>query len=111
MDEMYGVGIILEQMQQGTGIIVEKVFEGGPAHKSGVLMEGDEIIAVDGSPVDGRSPSELKGHVVGPVGSCVSLRVRKPSGKVLEVSLTRGPAKPEHTALLQRMPQLLPVSR
>ena len=111
MDEMYGVGIILEQMQQGTGIIVEKVFEGGPAHTSGALMEGDEIIAVDGSTIDGRSPSELRGHVVGQVGSCVSLRVRKPSGKVFEVSLIRGPVKPEHTSLLHMMPQLQPVSR
>jgi hypothetical protein len=109
--ELCGVGVILEQMHQGTGIIVEKIFAGGPAHLSGKLQEGDEIVSVNGSPINGRTPSELKTHVVGPSGTSVSLGVRNSSGQVYEIQLMRGPTPPEHKALLQQKPHLSPVSR
>ena len=35
--EMCGVGLVLEQMEQGTGVIIEKVFPGGAAHQCGSL--------------------------------------------------------------------------
>jgi len=108
--ELCGVGVILEQMQKGTGIIVEKVFAGGPAHLSGKLQEGDEIVSVNGCPINGRTPSDLKVHVVGPSGTSVSLGVRKKStGLLSEVLLTRGPTPPEHKVLLHQKPHLSPV--
>ena len=92
--EMCGVGIVLEQMEQGRGVTIEKVLDGGPAHQNATLCEGDEIISVQGIGVNGRSPSELKRDIIGPLGSTVTLGVRKPCGKEIEVGLTRFTMRP-----------------
>ena len=74
------------------------------------LQEGDEIVSVNGCPINGRTPSDLKVHVVGPSGTSVSLGVRKKStGLLSEVLLTRGPTPPEHKVLLHQKPHLSPV--
>jgi hypothetical protein len=93
--EICGVGVILEQTLEGTGIIVEKVFAGGPADVSGLVHEGDEIISVDHAPINGRTPSQLKRSVVGPAGTTVILGIRRRSGQTEMVALTRGATPPQ----------------
>ena len=50
-------------------------------------------------------------EVIGPMGSSVTLGVRKPSGVEIEISLTRGPTNPDNNALLAHLPHLQPISR
>jgi len=59
-------------------------------------------------------------HVIGPAGSSVCLGVRKPSGQVVQVHLTRGPTPPQppHTPNIsadnksqQHKPHLEPLTR
>jgi hypothetical protein len=64
---------------------------GGPAHLSNRLDKGDEVVEVDGQPVDA---SNVVGLLVGSdlAGSKVQIRVRKhDSGKLRDVELIRVP--------------------
>jgi hypothetical protein len=108
--EMCGVGIVLEQMEQGRGVTIEKVLDGGPAHQNATLCEGDEIISVQGMGVNGRSPSELKRDIIGPLGSTVTLRVRKPCGKEIEVGLTRFAMRPTTVSTAEHSSSVFNVS-
>jgi len=41
-------------LERGVGIVVEKVLEGGPSEKSG-LVEGDAIVTINGQPISGAA--------------------------------------------------------
>ena len=41
-------------LERGVGIVVEKVLEGGPSEKSG-LVEGDAIVTINGHPISGAA--------------------------------------------------------
>lgn len=63
------------------GLIIDKMVEGGPAHSSGLLEQGDEILKVDGKEV---TEDTFPGIVIGSdaPGSIVTLTVLQASGEV-----------------------------
>ena len=61
------------------------------AAKAGVRI-GDELVAVDGTPVVAMSPADMHRVLAGPVGSKVKLTVDR-GGEKLELTVERGPLR------------------
>ena len=61
-------------------LIIRAVHPSGPAARAG-LAHGEEIMAVDGSPVAGKTYMEVVGLIRGESGSSVKLRLRGPQGE------------------------------
>jgi len=63
------------------GVIIDNMIEGGPAHKSNQLEQGDIVLKVDGRDVN---EDTLPGMVIGAdiPGSIVTLTVQKASQEV-----------------------------
>jgi carboxyl-terminal processing protease len=76
-----GLGI-QAQKEEPEGLLITSVFSKSPAAEAG-LAQGDLILSVDGRSPD--SPAVLSGDPE----SKVALKVRKPSGEVLELELVR----------------------
>jgi carboxyl-terminal processing protease len=74
-DGFGGIGITLETTSSDFGITA--VTEQGPADRAGVKV-GDAIVAVDGTPVAGRRPADVIRQLRGPIGTILSLTVRRP---------------------------------
>ncbi len=70
-------------------LYVAHVHPEGPAHKSG-LAHGDEISAVDGTSVAGKTYEQVVMMIRGDAGSVVKLTVKGDGGS-REVSITRVP--------------------
>ena len=68
-------------------LIIRAVHPSGPAARAG-LAHGEEIMAVDGSPVAGKTYMEVVGLIRGESGSSVKLGLRGPQGE-RTVSLMR----------------------
>lgn len=68
-------------------LIIRAVHPSGPAARAG-LTHGEEIVAVDGNPVAGKTYQEVVGLIRGEVGSSVKLALRGPQGE-RTVSLMR----------------------
>ena len=92
------VGLILGQLltvasQDGKPRVhlqVEGVMPGGSAEMCGMFRAGDEIMAVDGVALDGKTEIEAKRMFLGHDGSIMQLSVLRPStGKHFSVSLRR----------------------
>ena len=65
-------------------------FQGAPAEKAGV-QPGDILLAVEGTPVAGRSIQEVVGQVAGPEGTKVQLRLERPGEpEPLDIAVLRG---------------------
>ncbi|MEO8798973.1 MAG: PDZ domain-containing protein, partial [Polyangiaceae bacterium] len=58
----------------------------------GGIQIGDELLAVDGLPVQGMTADDLHKKLVGKVGSKVKLQVRR-GGQVVDCVVQRGPLK------------------
>ena len=69
-----GIGVYMG-FKDGTVSIVS-VMEGTPGEKAG-LRAGDEIVAVDGTPVTEYQPEEVALHIRGEVGTDVTLTIRR----------------------------------
>ena len=67
-----GVGITIQQLEDGSGIQVIQVAAGGPAEEAGVQVE-DVLIAVNGESILGLNADEVKTRVVGDEGTFVSM--------------------------------------
>ncbi|HEU4973817.1 MAG TPA: S41 family peptidase [Baekduia sp.] len=80
-----GVGISVTQADAGLKIV--EVFDESPAKKAGLAV-GDVIVAVDGTPLKGKSNDAAVALIKGPIGSDVRLRVSH-KGKEREVTVTR----------------------
>ena len=61
-------------------LIIRAVHPAGPAARAG-LVHGEEIMTVDGEPVDGKTYMEVVGLIRGESGSSVKLGVRGPQGE------------------------------
>jgi hypothetical protein len=61
-------------------LIIRAVHPSGPAARAG-LAHGEEIMAVDGAPVAGKTYMEVVGLIRGESGSSVKLELRGPQGE------------------------------
>jgi len=59
------------------GIFVKTVHPGGPLALSGSVKSGDELIAVEGAAVSGMSPKQFAGTLIGPIGTSVTVSMRR----------------------------------
>jgi carboxyl-terminal processing protease len=81
-----GVGVEVD-LERGEAIVIAPV-EGSPADRAGIVA-GDAIVRLGGVPLSERKPEEVIGAMRGPIGSRIWLTVRKKSGEIREVLLTR----------------------
>ncbi|XP_030475853.2 carboxyl-terminal-processing peptidase 1, chloroplastic isoform X1 [Syzygium oleosum] len=76
--DMTGIGINLREVQDDDGKVRLKVLGlllDGPAHAAGV-RQGDEILAVNGDDIRGKSAVEVSSLLQGPNGTSVKLEVK-----------------------------------
>ena len=84
--EEAGVGMTLTERYPFT---VVSLRDGGSAHKIGLITVGDELLSVDGVPLQGYlSGNEVVQMVIGPVSSMVGLEFRNSEG-VVSVKIPR----------------------
>ncbi len=76
-----------EQIGDPAILYVGMVHPEGPAHKAG-LGHGDEVVSVDGTPVNGKRYEEVVGMIRGEAGTSVKIGVKGESG-IRELSITR----------------------
>ncbi len=81
-----GVGIMFEQMQDGT-LILKGIMPGGPADKAGIKTQG-KLVAIDGKAIEGLSLEQVRTQIRGPVGSQVTLTIETEK-EVMDVILNR----------------------
>lgn len=98
---LFGIGAQLRD--DITGLSIVRIIEGGPASTTGLLKEGDKIIAVDGSPIVGMEITDSVNMIRGPEGTELTLTIiRKNSDgthETLDISLTRGEVLLKETRL------------
>jgi len=70
------VGIGVEVREAPGGALVVRVLPGGPAARDG-LIAGDTIVAIDGTPVGGRTLAEISRVLRGERGSALRLSIRR----------------------------------
>ncbi|XP_048132259.1 carboxyl-terminal-processing peptidase 1, chloroplastic isoform X2 [Rhodamnia argentea] len=76
--DMTGIGINLREVQDDDGKVKLKVLGlllDGPAHAAGV-RQGDEILAVNGDDIRGKSAIEVSSLLQGPNGTSVKIEVK-----------------------------------
>lgn len=69
-----GIGVTIQQREDGKGLNVKEVSAGGPAQEAGILA-GDVIIAVDGESIEGKELNDVRNKIRGKEGSEVSVTV------------------------------------
>lgn len=84
-----GVAIYVtaDRIGDPAGLFIRATHPAGPAAKAG-LIHGQEILAVDGNPLSGKTYREVVEMIRGKVGQPVTLRI-KTFTEVKEVTLTR----------------------
>ncbi len=70
-----GIGIEIRRADQGPVVI--QVLDGGPAARDGIQV-GDQILAVDGSPLAGLAVDDVADRLKGPRGAPATLTVSRP---------------------------------
>lgn len=95
--EFEGIGVALQQEADGY-ITINKVLEGGPAAKSGLVQPDDKILSIDGKSIKGLALQDVMEMIRGEKGSAISLvllrKVSDGTGQVdkeVQVSLKREP--------------------
>jgi carboxyl-terminal processing protease len=78
-----GIGVYIAQDQK-TGAIVVDPIEGNPAIKAGV-RPGDIIVSVDNESTNGQKLDAVERRIRGPLGTSVSLRIRRHDSSVTQV--------------------------
>jgi len=69
-------------------LVVDHPIAGSPAERGG-LLAGDEIVAVDGTAVDGKTVSDVSQLIRGPRGTTVTLRLVRGGGAPFDLTLAR----------------------
>lgn len=80
-----GVGMTLDA--RSGPVMVALVSEGSPAERAGVQV-GDQILAVDGGPVEGQRLEQVVARIRGPAGTPVVIRFQR-GGQAFELTLRR----------------------
>lgn len=71
-----GIGITAGSTDDGSGILVEDVAQGGPADKAGIQI-GDVITQVNGESIAGKTQSQAGEMLQGEVGTQIALVVKR----------------------------------
>ena len=110
--ESVGIGVILSLSDRGD-VIVDDLAPGWPAALTGLLVRGDALLRVDGTPLatlaaktDSRGASRSVGErltavrqlIVGPCHSVVTLTVRQADGKIRDIEILRQKGPRQSTA-------------
>lgn len=82
-----GIGVTIQQREDGKGLNVVAVTAGGSTEEAGVLA-GDVIIGVDGRSIADMSTSDVKNLIRGKEGTTVNLTVLRGAVE-LEITVTR----------------------
>lgn len=82
-----GIGVTIQQREDGKGLNVVAVTAGGSAEEAGVLA-GDVIIGVDGRSIADMRTSDVKNLIRGKEGTTVNLTVLRGAVE-LEITVTR----------------------
>ena len=81
-----GIGVSVMVREDGKGLEIVTITEGGPAQKAG-LQVGDIITTVDGNSVEGLSLSEAHAYLQGDVGTKTELKILR-GGETLTATAT-----------------------
>ncbi|GAA4782504.1 S41 family peptidase [Olivibacter ginsenosidimutans] len=85
-------------------IVIAEIFEGFAAHKAG-LHVGDQILAIDGRPVQGKEADEVSRLLKGEEGSRVQLRINdSKTATIKEVSVVRDNIIQPNVSYANRLP-------
>ncbi len=84
--EYEGIGAYV--MESRDRIIIAEPMAGSPAEAAD-LRSGDEILAVDGTSLEGKTVQDAVNLIKGPSGTEVILTIQRPGVKPMEVSVTR----------------------
>lgn len=82
----YGLGILMEKMEDGT-VWVRECYEGGKAESAGICVD-DELVSVDEIIAKDASLSELSDYITGHEGE-LTIQLRR-NGEPLEVRIEAG---------------------
>jgi carboxyl-terminal processing protease len=83
-----GIGILLEFNEETGRGYVERVFDGAPAARAGIVA-GEVFMEVDGRPTTGWDLQQLATELRGPIDSWVDITLLHPDGQVHGVRLQR----------------------
>ena len=81
-----GIGLLLD-FSDSKVLKVGATMEGQPAEAAG-LQKGDQILAIDGTPISDIEKEEVANHIRGEAGTFVVLRILR-SGEEQEISIER----------------------
>ena len=87
--EFAGIGIFVEQPEEGKPVRVVTPLVGSPALKAG-MMPGDEIMQVDGEDVSVMALHDVSARLKGQVGTDVLLTLRRDEDDEINTKVTRG---------------------
>ena len=91
MDQMnnsyVGIGVTIQVQEDGSGFLIVKVNEGGPADQAGMLP-GDLLVAVDGTDVRGWDSNATSALVKGEENTPVDITVIR-EGEEITLTVTR----------------------
>ena len=85
-DQFIGTGFRMGARHGVTGPYVAKIFPGTPA--AAVLQEGDDILEIDGTSVEGIKVFEARSLMFGDLGTLVRLGIRR-NGQRMQVDIER----------------------
>ncbi len=89
--EYFGIGATIGDLHQGDDLntYIRATFQDAPAQRAG-LRFGDKITAVDGQSMKGKSFSEVRKFLLGPLGTVVKVTVEHAAtGQSETVTITR----------------------
>jgi C-terminal processing protease CtpA/Prc len=91
VSQWQGVGMVVRSGGPGKPITIKDLRPGGSAWRSGVLNDGDFLVAVDGKNVSGMEVREIQALILGPEGTTVNVVARSSrGGRNFSVDLVRG---------------------
>ncbi len=98
LSDQAGVGLFFSTLDgDATRIVVKTVIKGGSADREGTIRIGDTLRHIDGQPVTDRSLADLRGLVLGEIGTFITFGFERRDGidgqlYTYDISLMRGNA-------------------